>query len=239
VEFFAGLFFVGLLLWWIIQSDLDKRDREKRFREENEKREARERAAKLEWEAFERKADIELRESNFRYRQEIIKYRREIQQELGRVDAAIAAIEAKQRQEQRRISRQEQFLNSCRDQCLRAQNDDGLLPLEAAGRILGWEPFETWEGTLAFNNRGGVRSENGLYFLGENGGTHPFPEEIQNGFFRTSDVITWIDEAERKEQPFRMFVIESLEKERQDKLCELERLHSERRKLVASRQQVW
>lgn len=38
VDLLAGLFVVGLLLWWIIKSDLEKRDFQKRCREENEKR---------------------------------------------------------------------------------------------------------------------------------------------------------------------------------------------------------
>jgi hypothetical protein len=51
MDLFGGLLVVGLLLWWIIQYDLDRRDREKRILEQNEKREANERAAKLAWEA--------------------------------------------------------------------------------------------------------------------------------------------------------------------------------------------
>jgi hypothetical protein len=324
MDLIGGLICVGLLLWWIILSDLNKRDLLKRWLDENEKREANERAAKLASEAYERAADIEMRNAEIRHlrethretmehRQEIIQYRREIQKELARLDAAVTAIEMEQRREQDRNSREERFLNSCRDQCRRAQNDDGLLPLEAAGRILGWRPFRTWEGTLAFNSRGGVRSEDGLCGLGT--AEHPFPEmvghraranallsndgpspaqsltggasppptpsksmpadiggvggetppsgqsddgsdiasaivknilaqeskpeEIQNGFFRTSDVIAWIDEGERREQKFRTFMLEILERERQDKLNEIERLHSERQKLVASGQQLW
>lgn len=40
MDFLVGLFIIGLLLWWIIKSDLEKRDFQKKCNEENKKRDA-------------------------------------------------------------------------------------------------------------------------------------------------------------------------------------------------------
>jgi hypothetical protein len=162
MEIAVPVFIGGLILWWIIRSDLEKMDFQKMMRELNEKRDA--------------LAEADRREAD-----------------------------AIRRKNRAFLVRRERYLKRCQEECCTAQDGEGLLSITDVGRILGWGAYESFDGKTQYAFYGHVSSGlNGECYATDN--EHPFPKQVRNGLFSSSDVIKWLEEevqdGRRREQYF-------------------------------------
>ena len=191
LDLLGGLFIVGLILWWIIKSDLKEMALEKSRREENEKSNTRDEAAMQQ----SRREEATAREQERIWRLQEQQWDRERE----------AALLAKQREFEREkdavtvvLFRMSTYLKGWQDQCRSFQDAEGLLPAETVGRILGWGVFRDG-GSIAYSSYrwGAIINNDHFYASSEE---CPFPIEIRSGFFRARDVIAWLDEADREQR---------------------------------------
>jgi hypothetical protein len=168
MEIVGGFFIAGLLLWWIIKSDLMDLAQQKQASETMAKMHA---AAQADY---------------------------------------LAALKIF-RDHQAFHDRRERHLKLIQKQCAEAQDAQGLLPVATISKTLGSSAYAytTAGGRTTFY--GTICGSNGEYYVNVDPALdaikhkeheHPFPGSVNEGFFRASDVIKWIEE---RHSEFRLY----------------------------------
>jgi hypothetical protein len=194
MDLLAGIFLVGLLLWWIIKADLKERDDQQRYREEIAKSEART------LEAERRFAESNARDERLREACRAQSHANE-KEWREKVRAAREDFEMTEREEMAIIVRRDAFVNHCIFECRQRKNADDLLTLSDVGQILGWGKYrDEVSGDIRYLHlRGGAFSGfEEVYFMPH--GENPFPHVTEDGFFRATEVIGWLEEAQKQKE---------------------------------------
>ncbi len=187
----VGIFLVGLLLWWIIKADLKERDAQQRHREEIAKNEA-------QAERFYEAREAEERRLKEAFRAEYLANEKQWREH---VRAARREFEMKERKEMAILASRDAFANRCIAECRSHKDENDLLTLSDVGQILGWGGYrDDASGSIRYLHfrRGAFSGDEDVYFGAH--GEHPFPHATEDGFFRATEVIDWLEQAQRQKE---------------------------------------
>jgi hypothetical protein len=155
MEIVGGLFIAGLLLWWIIKSDLKVMRWKERMREESAKRDA--------------LSELDHREAETIKRQ-------------GRAFS----------------DRRLRVLQRCQNECRKAQDGRGRVPISTVSRIMNWREWQGADGKIEYGSYGSVADAAGREVYAHDSQqpweTNPFPKQISEGFFWADDLINWLEQ---------------------------------------------
>lgn len=185
MDFAAGIFVVGLILWWIVKNEIKQLGAEEAHAER--KRLADEAARESERE------ERRLKEENaVRWRAQNMQWAREFWADEAKAEIRRIERERWLRQELNGFAEVVRLLSEKRFAIQEAQSQEGLVAISIVASLLNWQRFKTSSGETDYNYPGTVRAEVGdLFVAGTN--EHPFPDAAAPGWFVAGEIILWLE----------------------------------------------